>query len=142
MCADAEHQQIKLRSKNEANGPIFKIRNDPRFTPIGRWLSHVGLDEMPQLFNVLMGDMALIGPRPLPVSEVEKLKPWQLKRHDIKPGIFSPWILNGYHRTTFDAWMRSDIAYIKEKNFWNDLRLFLRMIAFMGSLIGHELIGA
>jgi len=127
----AERQQKKLRTKNEAAAPAFKIRNDPRFTPIGRWLSHTGLDELPQLFNVLIGDMALIGPRPLPVYEAEKLKPWQQKRHSIKPGIISPWILDGYHKKTFDEWMKSDLAYVQTKSFSGDIRIFARSVKFM-----------
>jgi lipopolysaccharide/colanic/teichoic acid biosynthesis glycosyltransferase len=135
MRAGADTQQSKLRTKNEADGPAFKIRNDPRFTSIGRWLSHAGLDELPQLFNVLMGDMALIGPRPLPVYEAEKLKPWQQKRHSIKPGIISPWILDGYHDKTFNEWMKSDLAYAQTKSFWGDVRIFIRSVRFMCYLI-------
>lgn len=141
MIHGAETMQKTLKKMNEANGPVFKLYDDPRYTRFGKFLAHTGLDELPQLYNVLRGDMALLGPRPLPVSEERKLKAWQKVREQIKPGIISPWILDGYHRSTFDAWMRSDIAYIKEKSFWYDLRLFLRMIVFMSSLIRHEIIG-
>lgn len=141
MLRGAEVQQRNFKKINEAHGPVFKLHNDPRYTPIGKFLAHTGLDELPQLYNVLAGDMALLGPRPLPVSEERKLKAWQKAREEIKPGIFSPWILEGYHRSTFDAWMRSDIAYARNKSFWYDLRLFLRMIVFMFSLVGHELAG-
>lgn len=141
MVRGAEGMQKKLKKMNEASGPVFKMYNDPRYTCLGKFLAHTGWDELPQLYNVLVGDMALLGPRPLPVAEEKKLKPWQKARERIKPGIFSPWILEGYHRTTFDAWMKSDIAYAKKKSFWYDLRLFFRTIAFMGSLIGHEIVG-
>jgi lipopolysaccharide/colanic/teichoic acid biosynthesis glycosyltransferase len=135
MKVGAEGKQRKLISKNEADGPVFKIRNDPRFTSIGKWLSHTGLDELPQLYNILVGDMSLIGPRPLPVLEAKQLKPWQQKRHTIKPGIISPWVLDGYHKKTFDEWMKSDIAYVKTKSFWGDVRLGLRSIGFMFHLL-------
>lgn len=141
MVPGAQRQQKKLHHLNEAKGPVFKLYDDPRYTRPGKFLAHAGLDELPQLYNVLRGDMALLGPRPLPVSEARQLKTWQKARESAKPGIFSPWILDGYHRTTFDAWMHSDIAYIKNKNFWYDLRLFLRMVVFMVSLIGHGIAG-
>ena len=141
MISGAETMQKKLQHLNKAHGPVFKMYNDPRYTCFGKFLAHTGLDELPQLYNILRGDMALLGPRPLPVAEAAKLSSWQKAREHIKPGIFSPWILEGYHQTTFNSWMRSDIAYIKKKSFWYDLRLFFRMIAFMGSLIGHEVVG-
>ena len=90
MVGNAEKAKRNYVSLNESVGPAFKIHNDPRFTPIGKILSHTGLDELPQLFNVLRGDMALIGPRPLPVSEAKKLKPWMHARQQIRPGIISP----------------------------------------------------
>jgi len=141
MIKGAETMQKKLQYLNEAHGPVFKLYDDPRYTRFGKFLAHSGLDELPQLYNVLRGDMALLGPRPLPRAEERKLKAWQKAREQIKPGIISPWILDGYHQTTFDAWMRSDIAYTKKKSFWYDLRLLARTIAFMGSLIGHEIVG-
>ena len=90
MVRDAEKAKRNYVSLNESVGPVFKIHNDPRFTLIGKILSHTGFDELPQLFNVLRGDMALIGPRPLPVSEAKKLKPWMHARQQIRPGIISP----------------------------------------------------
>ena len=141
MRVGAEFEQGKLRKYNEADGPVFKIRNDPRFTKVGKFLAHTGLDELPQLYNVLVGDMALIGPRPLPVEEAAKLTRVQKKRHDIKPGIISPWVLDGYHRQTFDAWMKSDIAYGKKKSFLYDLTLAIRTIGFLTSLFIREVCG-
>jgi len=141
MRIGAEDEQEKLRSLNEANGPVFKIRNDPRFTRVGKFLAHTGLDELPQLFNVARGDMALVGPRPLPVAEARKLTVAQQRRHDIKPGIISPWILDGYHKQTFDAWMRSDIEYTKKKSFFYDLVLAGRTIVFLISLFIREISG-
>ncbi|OGG29044.1 hypothetical protein A2973_04905 [Candidatus Gottesmanbacteria bacterium RIFCSPLOWO2_01_FULL_49_10] len=131
--------QDRYHLRNEAKGPVFKIHDDPRHTPLGRFLSHTGLDELPQIWNVLTGDMALIGPRPLPVAEAGKLKAWQRARHRIKPGIISPWILEGYHSRTFDEWMKSDIAYGKKKSPGTDVRLLLRAVVFVARLFLHEL---
>lgn len=139
MVAGAEALQQKYARQNEANGPVFKISNDPRFTRLGKLLSHTGLDELPQLVNVIRGEMALFGPRPLPVSEAKHLKPWMQRRHDINPGIISPWIFEGYHSRPFDEWMKSDIAYANEKSAWGDLVLFGKSIMFMGKLFMREL---
>ncbi len=139
MVVNAERLKPKLMRYNEAHGPVFKIHQDPRFTKIGKFLSHTGLDELPQLFNVLRGDMALIGPRPLPPEEAIKLKKWQQKRHTIKPGIVSPWVFEGYHSSSFDDWMESDIQYSKNKNLFTDLILTVRAISMFIKLIGKEL---
>jgi lipopolysaccharide/colanic/teichoic acid biosynthesis glycosyltransferase len=139
MIVGAEDLQNEYRKLNEAKGPVFKIRNDPRFTPFGKFLSHTGLDELPQLVNVLRGEMALIGPRPLPLSEAHKLAPWMKKRHEVKPGIISPWILNGYHRQTFSDWMRSDLKYAKTKSLLTDGRIALRSLAFISNLFFQEI---
>ncbi len=135
----AERKQSALRHLNEADGPAFKIYNDPRYTKAGKFLAHTGLDELPQLWNVIRGDMALIGPRPLPVFEAAKLKTWQQKRLMLKPGIISPWILEGYHTQTFTAWMKSDIAYAKKKNFLYDFALTGRSVVFLFRLFVKEL---
>jgi lipopolysaccharide/colanic/teichoic acid biosynthesis glycosyltransferase len=140
MEISAEKKQKLLQKQNEADGPVFKIHNDPRFTKFGKFLSHTGLDELPQLWNVLRGDMALIGPRPLPIDEANKLTRWQQERYSIKPGIISPWILEGYHSKPFTAWMRSDIAYIEKKSWWYDTALFLKMMLYVGRLIVREII--
>lgn len=141
MMLGAEKVQQRYGKQNEANGPVFKIHNDPRFTPIGRFLSHTGLDEIPQLWNVAKGDMALIGPRPLPVEEADKLLPWMKKRDVLRPGIISPWIFEGYHNRTFTEWMKSDLAYTQQKSFWHDLALTERAVVLVVQLIGRELRG-
>jgi lipopolysaccharide/colanic/teichoic acid biosynthesis glycosyltransferase len=140
MWSDSDIQKKKLLKRNEADGPVFKIKNDPRFTSAGRFLAHTGLDELPQLWNVIIGDMALIGPRPLPIEEANKLKSWQKKRLDIKPGIISPWILQGYHTMSFDAWMKSDIEYVESKSFFSDLGICIRACKFLSMLFIKELI--
>ena len=140
MIAGAEKMQTKYQTMNEAHGPVFKIRDDPRFTPFGKFLSRTGLDELPQLFNVLKGEMALIGPRPLPVSEARKLIVWQKERQKILPGIISPWVLDGYHANSFVSWMKNDIAYSKQKNIFTDIVLFFQTILFIRKLLMRELI--
>ncbi len=138
MTVDADKMQQKLIIKNEADGPVFKIHDDPRFTRIGKFLSHTGLDELPQLINIVKSDMALIGPRPLPVDEVAKLTKWQKRRHNIKPGIISPWIFDGYHERTFNEWMMSDIRYIQNKSLWTDLILLEKTLLLLFRLILKE----
>lgn len=140
MIVGSEQQQQRYTHLNEADSPVFKIRNDPRYTTFGRFLSHTGLDELPQLVNILHGDMALFGPRPLPTYEAKNLLPWQQERHTIKPGILSPWVLDGYHKKRFDDWMRSDLVYVKDKSFVYDLKLFIRSIIFMVRLLYQEII--
>lgn len=135
MVRGAERDQQKLKYLNEADGPVFKIRNDPRLTGVGKFLSHSGLDELPQIFNILKGDMNLIGPRPLPVLEAKKIKKeFRVKRESIKPGVLSPWILNGYHRLSFDNWMESDVMYVDDKSFFFDLKIFLKSFLFLAKL--------
>ncbi len=141
MFVDAERRQREYKKRNEADGPVFKIHDDPRFTRIGKFLSHTGLDELPQLWNIIRGDMSLFGPRPLPVFEAKKLLSWQKKRQIIKPGIFSPWVLNGYHTKTFTEWMKSDCTYVLDKSVWYDIKLFFRSMGFMMKLFFHETIG-
>lgn len=140
MVAGAERMQKKYARQNEADGPVFKIRDDPRFTRLGTFLSHSGLDELPQLVNVIRGEMAILGPRPLPVKEAAKLAPWMRERHCVKPGIISPWVLDGYHSRPFDEWMESDIRYTKEKSLWYDLVLFGKAVAFVAKLFMREVV--
>jgi lipopolysaccharide/colanic/teichoic acid biosynthesis glycosyltransferase len=142
MNKGAEKLQKQLLKQNEADGPVFKIRNDPRFTPFGKFLSHTGLDELPQLWNILKGNMALIGPRPLPLDEARKLTKWQQKRHTIKPGIISPWIFDGYHRRPFHEWMKSDIEYANNKSMLYDSNIFIRTIQFLIKLFFYEVLPA
>ena len=139
MYIGAEKDQSKYKNLNEATYPTFKVYNDPRFTRFGKFLSHTGLDELPQFVNVLKGEMALVGPRPLPVSEVKKLDKWMLDRHSVKPGIISPWIFNGYHDKTIEEWMKSDLDYIKKKNPLTDLLYVLRAILLLLNLLLNEL---
>lgn len=139
MKHNANQLQSRLKKQNEADGPAFKIYNDPRYTRIGKFLSHTGLDELPQLYNVLRGDMALFGPRPLPVAEAARLTKKQRQRHVIKPGILSPWILNGYHARTFHEWMQSDLMYVNHKSIRYDTIFFGQSVIFMTRLMWKEM---
>lgn len=140
MTRDADQAKSSIRELNEAGGPVFKIYHDPRFTSIGKFLSHTGLDELPQLFNIVRGDMAFIGPRPLPVDEARSLKPWQRQRHSVKPGIISPWIFEGYHARSFDEWMKSDVEYAGRKNVARDVSLLGKALLLFGTLIIREIL--
>lgn len=141
MKKNAETMQWRLRARNESDGPTFKIKDDPRFTKTGKVLSRTGLDELPQLWNVLRGDMALIGPRPLPISEAKKLAPWMQQRHSIRPGIISPAILSDKYHKNFVNWMRSDVAYAKSKNVWGDTQLLFRLLPFGVKLLWRGIWG-
>lgn len=123
MYQDAELRLAEVMHLNEAVGPIFKIRNDPRVTPIGRWLRRTSLDELPQLFNVLRGEMSLVGPRPPLMREVLDYEPWHLERLTVKPGITGLWQVSGRSNLPFQEMMRLDIEYVIHWSLWLDLRL-------------------
>jgi lipopolysaccharide/colanic/teichoic acid biosynthesis glycosyltransferase len=128
MVPNAEKIQSRLKKLNEADGPVFKIIDDPRFTKFGKILSKTGLDELPQLINVLKGEMSMVGPRPLPVSEAKKLSLVHRKRNLIKPGLTSLWIVNGSHSMSFNAWMKSDQLYIKKASFNLDMAILAKTV--------------
>jgi exopolysaccharide biosynthesis polyprenyl glycosylphosphotransferase len=129
MVQNAEELKSKLAGMNESDGPTFKIKNDPRITLVGKILRKTGLDELPQLFNVLKGEMSLIGPRPPLASEVEKYERWHLKRLSVKPGITCTWqIIPNRNEVVFDKWMKLDIQYIDSWSIKKDLQLFFKTI--------------
>lgn len=128
MVVDADAQQKDLQCKNEVDGPIFKIKNDPRVTPFGKVLRKYSLDELPQLLNVIRGEMSLVGPRPFPIDQIEKEDLRQLKRLQVKPGITGLWQIRGRSDISFSRLIKWDIWYINNWSFWLDINILLQTI--------------
>ncbi|WP_235034361.1 sugar transferase [Roseiconus lacunae] len=126
MVVDAEQQQDELKSASHRDGPAFKIKNDPRVTAVGKFLRKTCIDELPQLINVLRGEMSLVGPRPLPWHESQACDRWHRRRLDVKPGMTCHWQIDKTAATTFDDWMRLDLQYVDRSSTWQDLRLIAR----------------
>jgi exopolysaccharide biosynthesis polyprenyl glycosylphosphotransferase len=127
MYSDAEQRRHELEEYNQMSGPVFKLEKDPRITPLGRWLRRYSIDELPQLFNVLTGQMSLVGPRPLPTYEVENFaNPAQRRRLSVKPGITCLWQISGRSEVReFEAWVKLDLEYIDNWSIWLDFRILL-----------------
>lgn len=128
MTKDADRDLVKLREKNEIDGPIFKIKQDPRVTRAGAFLRKFSLDELPQLINVLKGEMSLVGPRPFPIDQIEKEDLNQLKRLEVRPGITGLWQIRGRNDITFSRLVKWDIWYIKNWSLWLDLNIIFQTI--------------
>ncbi|MCA8959789.1 MAG: exopolysaccharide biosynthesis polyprenyl glycosylphosphotransferase [Planctomycetes bacterium] len=128
MVVDAEERRGELESANEMNGPVFKIRRDPRITAVGRLLRKFSLDELPQLFNVLRGEMSLVGPRPPIGKEVREYEWWQRRRLSTRPGLTCFWQISGRNEIDFEEWMRLDLRYIDNWSIGLDLKLILATI--------------
>jgi exopolysaccharide biosynthesis polyprenyl glycosylphosphotransferase len=129
MVPNAEKMMAELENLNEVSGPVFKIKNDPRMTRIGKLLRRTSIDELPQLFNVLKGDMSLVGPRPLPVRDYQGFnEDWQRRRFSVRPGITCLWQVTGRCSITFEQWMKLDLQYLDEWSLWLDLKILARTI--------------
>ncbi len=129
MVPNADKMLADLERFNEASGPVFKIKKDPRVTPLGRFLRRTSIDELPQLFNVLKGDMSMVGPRPLPVRDYEGFsEDWQRRRLSVRPGITCLWQVNGRSSVGFEKWMQLDIQYMDEWSLWLDLKILARTV--------------
>jgi exopolysaccharide biosynthesis polyprenyl glycosylphosphotransferase len=128
MVVDAEALRAKLEHLNEMGGPVFKIKHDPRITRVGRILRSTSVDELPQLFNVLLGDMSLVGPRPPLPSEVTQYEAWQRRRLSVKPGLTGLWQVSGRNQVDFEQWMALDLEYIDNWSLWLDLKIIMRTV--------------
>lgn len=126
MVANAEDLKEKLAEQNEMSGPMFKIKDDPRITKIGKFIRKTSIDELPQLINVLKGDMSLVGPRPSLPNEVKEFEQWMLRRLEVKPGLTCFWQVMGRNNIDFENWMKLDIKYVNERSFWLDIKLIFK----------------
>lgn len=128
MVVNAEELKKKLQAQNEMSGPMFKMKDDPRVTKVGKFIRKTSLDEIPQLVNVLKGDMSLVGPRPSLPKEVEQFEEWMHIRHDVKPGLTCYWQVSGRNNIDFEDWMSLDVKYVNERSFWGDINLIFKTV--------------
>ncbi|MGG7214918.1 sugar transferase [Clostridium nigeriense] len=126
MVQNAEELKDKLVQKNEMSGPMFKMKDDPRITRIGKVIRKTSIDEIPQLINILKGEMSFVGPRPSLPQEVLKFEPWMMHRLSVKPGLTCYWQLSGRNNIDFVEWMKLDLQYVKDRSFLLDLRLIFK----------------
>jgi len=128
MLVDAEARLESLRAQNEASGPVFKMKNDPRVTRVGRFIRRTSIDELPQFLNVLSGEMSVVGPRPPVPAEVRQYQRWQRRRLSVKPGITCTWQVSGRSDVSFDQWMALDLEYIDNWSLWRDVQICFQTI--------------
>jgi lipopolysaccharide/colanic/teichoic acid biosynthesis glycosyltransferase len=136
MYSDAEDRVEELQSSNEVSGPVFKMRVDPRVTRVGNLLRRTSLDELPQLVNVLKGEMSLVGPRPPLPKEVEQYRPSDAIRLSVKPGLTCLWQISGRSMVGFDEWMELDREYVRKMSLWLDLSVLIRTVAVVFTMRG------
>lgn len=129
MYANADEIKAKLAHLNEMRGPAFKITGDPRITPLGKWIRRYSLDELPQLYSVFKGDMALVGPRPPLANEYELFTPYQRQKMSVRPGLTCLWQVNGRNLINdYDDWVRLDLEYIRTWSLWLDIRILVKTV--------------
>ncbi len=126
MVQNAEELKEKLLEQNEMSGPMFKMKDDPRITKVGKFIRKTSIDELPQLINVIKGNMSLVGPRPSLPKEVEKFEPWMYERLAVKPGLTCYWQVMGRNNIDFEEWMKLDIKYVRERNLFLDIKLIFK----------------
>ena len=126
MVVNAEDLKEKLKTQNERKGPMFKIKEDPRVTKIGKFIRKTSIDELPQLINILKGEMSIVGPRPSLPKEVKQFDDWMMERLDVKPGLTCYWQVEGRDDIPFIEWMKLDIKYVKERSLGLDIKLILK----------------
>ncbi len=140
MCINADSPEMlaKLKAFNEMDGPAFKMKNDPRITKVGHFIRRTSLDELPQLFNIFLGDMTIVGPRPPLVSEVAQYTDYQRQRLLVKQGLTCYWQCSGRNNINFDEWVELDLKYIRERSLWTDIKIILMTIPAVLSGDGAE----
>ncbi len=126
MVSNAEELKEKLLEQNEMSGPMFKMKDDPRITKVGKFIRKTSIDELPQLINVLKGDMSLVGPRPSLPKEVKQFEPWMYERLQVKPGLTCYWQVSGRNNIDFEDWMKLDVKYVRERSLLGDLKLVFK----------------
>lgn len=135
MVVNAEELKEKLAAQNEMSGPMFKMKDDPRVTKVGKFIRKTSIDELPQLWNVLKGDMSLVGPRPSLPKEVAQFEEWMYRRLEVKPGLTCYWQVSGRNNIDFEDWMKLDIKYVDERSTWIDIKLIFKTV---GVLFGDK----
>lgn len=128
MFVESDRRPDDLDGRNEQDGPVFKMKADPRVTVVGRFLRRSSMDEIPQVLNVLKGEMSVVGPRPPLPLEVARYLPWHRRRLDVKPGITCLWQISGRSHIGFDEWMRLDMEYLRTRSVWTDVSIFVKTI--------------
>ena len=135
MVSNAEELLEELMEHNEMDGPVFKINDDPRITRVGKFIRKTSIDELPQLFNILIGDMSIVGPRPAIPHEVAEYSHYHKQRLLVKPGLTCIWQVSGRNSIGFDEWIEMDLEYIEKRNLWMDIKLIFKTV---GVLFGDE----
>ena len=138
MIPNAEEKLKEVLAQNEMDGPAFKMKNDPRITRVGRFIRKTGIDELPQLVNVLKGEMSLVGPRPALPREVEQYTDYQRQRLNVTPGLTCYWqVQPNRNELSFDEWMELDLKYIRERSFWVDWKIIFKTVVTIFRMYGQ-----